>query len=90
MSKEPCFQLTFGIKTKQRVAVVQKIINIDINTKTIPFLSDKTKAIATPMTHMIKTLYTLMPTCLLSFNAGIETFLVSQAKKAPKIRSIPL
>ena len=51
-------------------------------------LSASTKLMAAPVTHMITTLYTLIPTYLLSFNAGILTCLVSHAKKAPNIYNI--
>jgi len=48
-------------------------------------LSVSTKLIAAPVTHIITTLYTLIPTYLLSFNAGILTCRVSHARKAPNI-----
>ena len=41
--------------------------------------------IGTPDTHIITTLYTLIPMYLESFKAGMLTSLVSQAKKHPNI-----
>lgn len=76
---------TFGTKTKHRVAVLQNIMNIANIMNMASCLSAKTKLIAAPVTHMITTLYTLIPTYLLSFNAGMLTCLVSHAKKAPNI-----
>lgn len=76
---------TFGTKTKHKVAVLQNIINIANIINMASCLSANTKLIAAPVTHMITTLYTLIPTYLLSFNAGMLTCLVSHAKKAPNI-----
>ena len=76
--------LTFGTKTRQRVPVVQKMIKTAMMIKDAFWSSLSTKLMAAPSTHMITTLYTDMPTYLLSFNAGICTFRVSHAKKAPK------
>lgn len=41
------------------------------------------KDTAAPMMHMMPTLYTLIPIYLLSFRAGMLTFLVSHARKHP-------
>lgn len=62
---------TFGTNTKHNVAVVQKIIKIDMMAKLAFFCSSRTALIATPKTHMMVTLYKDMPTYLLSFRAGI-------------------
>jgi hypothetical protein len=48
-------------------------------------LSDSTKLIAAPIMHIITTLYTLIPTYLESLRAGMLTWRVSHARKAPKI-----
>jgi hypothetical protein len=48
--------LTFGTNTSIKVAVVQKMMKIEISMKTASFWSDSTKAIAAPITHMMKTL----------------------------------
>ena len=48
-------------------------------------LSFMMKDMGTPLTHMTRTLYTLIPIYLESFKAGILTLLVSQAKKHPNI-----
>lgn len=82
--------LTFGTNTKHSVAVVQKIIKTEININTASRRSDRTNAIAAPMIHMIKTLYTLSPICLESLRAGIDTCRVSQAKNAPNIYKLVL
>lgn len=77
--------LTFGTNTKHNVAVVQNIMKTDIKIKTASRRSAKTNAIAAPIIHIIRTLYTLKPMCFESFNAGIDTCRVSHAKNAPKI-----
>ena len=74
---------TFGTKTKHNVPVVQNIMKTDISRKLTFFCSYSTDEMATPSTHMIVTLYTDMPTYLLSFKAGMDTFLVSHARNAP-------
>lgn len=76
--------LTFGMNTKKSVAVEQNNINTDMMMKDASCWSLRTKEIAAPATHMSTTLYTLMPTYLESFNAGMLTCRVSQARKAPK------
>jgi len=76
---------TLGIKTRQRVAVLQNIMNTANIINMASCLSVSTKLIAAPVTHIITTLYTLIPTYLLSFNAGILTCRVSHARKAPNI-----
>lgn len=48
-------------------------MNTDMMMKEASCLSDRTKLMAAPMTHMITTLYTDMPTYLESFRAGMET-----------------
>ena len=75
---------TFGTKTKHNVPVVQNIMKTEISRKLAFFCSLSTADIATPNTHMMVTLYTDIPTYLLSFKAGIWTFLVSHARNAPK------
>lgn len=75
--------LTLGTKTRQRVAVVQNMMNTEMRMKEASFRSDSTIAMAAPMTHIITTLYTLSPMCFESLSAGMETCLVSHAKKAP-------
>lgn len=81
---------TFGTNTKHKVVVVQNIIKTEISIKTASFRSDMIKAMDPPIMHIIVTLYTDRPMCLESFRAGIETFRVSHARKAPKTRSKPL
>lgn len=53
-------------------------------TKAASCWSRRTKDSPAPMTHMITTLYTDMPMYLESLRAGMDTCLVSQAKKIPK------
>lgn len=65
--------LTFGTNTKHNVPVVQNIINTEIKMKTASRRSASTNAMAAPMIHIIRTLYTLSPICFESLSAGIET-----------------
>lgn len=58
--------------------------------KTASLRSEIMRAMAAPMMHIIVTLYTDNPMCLESFSAGIETFRVSHAKKAPNTSKRPL
>jgi hypothetical protein len=62
-----------GTKTKHRVAVEQKIINIDIIKNAASCCSLSTKERPAPITHIITTLYTLIPIYFESFKAGIDT-----------------
>lgn len=78
-------KFTLGTKTKHKVAVVQKIMNTEIMMKEASCLSERTKLMAAPMTHIITTLYTDIPTYLESLRAGMETWRVSQARNAPNI-----
>lgn len=75
--------LTFGTNTKQSVIVLQKIMTRATMQNCTFGWSRVRKDTAAPMMHMIPTLYTLIPMYLLSFRAGILTFLVSQARKQP-------
>ena len=63
--------------------MVQKMINTEMRMKEASLRSDRTIEMAAPVTHIITTLYTLRPMCFESLRAGMETCLVSQAKKAP-------
>lgn len=76
--------LTFGMNTKKSVAVEQNNMNTDMMMKEASCWSLRTKEMAAPATHISTTLYTLMPTYLESFSAGMLTCRVSQARKAPK------
>lgn len=65
--------------------VVQNMMKTEMIMNEASCLSDSTKLIAAPIMHMITTLYTLIPTYLESFRAGMLTWRVSHARKAPKI-----
>ena len=56
--EEDSSSVTLGTKTRQRVPVVQKTIKIDMMTYET---SSRMKETAPPITHMITTLYTLIP-----------------------------
>lgn len=77
--------LTLGTNTRQSVPVVQNKMKDEMMMKDASCLSDSTKEMAAPMTHMMTTLYTDMPTYLESLSAGMLTWRVSHARKAPKI-----
>ena len=77
-----------GTKTKHNVAVEQNIINIDMIKNAASCCSFKTNERPAPMTHIITTLYTLIPIYFESFKAGIETCRVSQARKHPNALKI--
>ena len=66
-------QITFGTNTRQSVIVVQKIMKKPMITNDEVGWSLITTETAAPHTHMITTLYTLMPMYLESFSAGIDT-----------------
>lgn len=76
--------LTLGTNTKQRVVVEQNMMKMDMMTKAASCCSRSTNDKAAPITHMMTTLYTLIPMYLESFRAGILTCRVSHAKKQPK------
>lgn len=65
--------LTLGTNTRQSVPVVQNKMKDEMMMKDASCLSDSTKEMAAPMTHMMTTLYTDMPTYLESFSAGMLT-----------------
>lgn len=75
--------LTFGTNTRQRVIVLQKMMTRATMQNCTLGWSRVRKDTAAPMIHMMPTLYTLIPMYLLSFRAGMLTFLVSQARKQP-------
>ena len=76
--------LTLGTNTKHRVVVEQNMMNIDIMTKAASCCSRSTNDRAAPITHMMTTLYTLIPMYLESLSAGMLTCRVSHARKQPK------
>lgn len=76
--------LTLGTNTKHSVVVEQNMMNIDIMTKAASCCSRSTNDRAAPITHMITTLYTLIPIYLESLSAGMLTCRVSHARKQPK------
>lgn len=55
-NKKQRTKFTFGTNTKHNVPVVQKIMNTDMMTNDASCLSDKTKLMAAPITHIITTL----------------------------------
>ena len=59
--EEDSSSVTLGTKTRQRVPVVQKTIKIDMMTYETSCSSSRMKETAPPITHMITTLYTLIP-----------------------------
>lgn len=76
--------LTLGTNTKHSVVVEQNIMKMDIMTKAASCCSRSTNDKAAPITHMITTLYTLIPMYLESLSAGMLTCRVSHARKQPK------
>ena len=75
--------LTFGIKTRHRVIVVQKMMKRQMMMNDELGRSLMMNDTAPPHTHMMTTLYTLIPMYLESFRAGMLTWRVSHAKKHP-------
>lgn len=65
------------------MVVEQKMMNTEMMMKAASCWSRSTKEMAAPMLHMMTTLYTLMPTYLESFSAGMLTWRVSHARKQP-------